>query len=285
MRTQYVTTVALDAVPLAKDLEQSASLRYSEAYSDFLIGGPWKSCVLWAPGGDRGDGMVTTYAYDQRPAFTENGNQLPYLQELIANTVDVTRLNFVRLARMSHSVIIPHRDFLELGDVPDAVRNAHRVHIPLVTNEHCFFSQDNVVYRMREGEVWHLDAAQLHSVAAFSQETRIHLIFDFVGGPASEPLITVGGAGAEEGIPADRRIARPPLSDVDRAALTRLAEVLTMDNLYDVFSIVIKKHYRRDGGDGFVWDTMTALAEGCSDPAVLPHLQEQRRYFTLERST
>jgi hypothetical protein len=59
-------------------------------------GGPWKSCVLWAPGGDRGDGLVTTYAYDQRPAFTEYGNQLPYLQELITNTVDVARLNFER---------------------------------------------------------------------------------------------------------------------------------------------------------------------------------------------
>ena len=101
MRTHYVTTIPLDPEPLAKDLEQSATFRYSEAYSDYLIGGPWKNCMLWAPGGDSGDGVVTDYEYAQRPAFTEYGNQVTYLQELITRTVDLSRLNFVRLVPIS----------------------------------------------------------------------------------------------------------------------------------------------------------------------------------------
>lgn len=284
MRTRYVATIPLDAARLAKDLEQSASFRHSEAYSNYLIGGPWKSCMLWATGGDSGDGLLTNYTYDKRSSFTEYGKQVPYLEELITSTVDLTRLNFVRLAVFSNSVIIPHRDFLELGEIPDDARSAHRLHIPLATHEDCFFSEGNIVYRMRAGEIWHFDASQIHSVASLSDAPRIHLIFDFVDRPGAGPLVTIEHEGAGAGIPADRSVARPPLSESDRGSLLRLADVLTMDNFREVFSIVIKKHFRWDGGDDFAWDTMTAIARGCKDPTVLPHMLELRRYYTLERS-
>jgi L-proline cis-4-hydroxylase len=285
MRTQYVATIPLDAAKLAEDLELSASFRYSEAYSDYLIGGPWKSCMLWASGGESGDGVVANYAYDSPPAFTEYGKQLPYLQELITSTVDLSRLNFARLAVFSKSVIIPHRDLLELTELPDDVRNAHRLHIPLATNENCFFSEYGTVYRMQEGEIWYFDAAQIHAAASFSSAPRVHLMCDFVHQPGVDgPLVNIEPEIDEPGIPAARRVARPPLSEADRADLMRLAKVLTMDNFSEVFSIVIKKHFRCDGGDDFAWDTMCALARDCEDPAVLPHTLDLRRYFTLERS-
>ncbi|MFF0737886.1 aspartyl/asparaginyl beta-hydroxylase domain-containing protein [Streptomyces chartreusis] len=285
MRTQYVSTIPLDGPRLAKDLEQSSTFRYSEAYSNYLIGGPWKSAVLWSAGGDSGDGLLTNYAYDQEFAFTEYGKQLPYLQELITTVADLSRLNFVRLAVFSKSVIVPHRDFLELGEIPDDARSAHRLHIPLVTNDECFFSEDNTVYRMRTGEVWYFDAAQVHSVASFSSEPRIHLIFDFVERPGAGPLVTLDDRREEGGgIPADRTVRRPPLPNADRTNLLRLADVLTMDNFGEIFSIVVKTHFRYDGGEQFAWDTMTAIARGSKDPAVLEHTLELRQYFTLERS-
>ncbi|HEX6501163.1 MAG TPA: aspartyl/asparaginyl beta-hydroxylase domain-containing protein [Micromonosporaceae bacterium] len=284
MRTHYVATIPLDEARLTKDLEHSASFRYSEAYSDYLIGGPWKNCMLYAPAGDSGDGVVTNYEHDKQSNFTEYGRQLPYLQELITNTVDLTRLQFVRLARFSNSVIVPHRDLLELGEIPDDSRPAHRMHIPLVTHDQVFFSQDNIVYRMRAGEIWYFDAAQIHSVASLSDKPRIHLIFDFVNRPGEESLVKVADEGKGEGIPAECRVARPPLSDAARADLMRLADVLTMDTFSEVFSIVIKKHFRWDGGEDFAWDTMIALARDCQDPDVLPHALELRRYYTLERS-
>lgn len=284
MRTHYVATIPLDAPYLAKDLEHTESFQWSEAYSDYLFGGAWKSCMLWARGGDSGDGVVTNYAYDQPSAFTEYGRQLPYLHELITNTVDLSRLNFARLAKVTKSVIIPHRDLLELSELPDDARNAHRMHIPLATNDDAFFSESNTVFRMREGEVWFLDASQIHSVAALSNEPRIHLILDFVNLPSPEPLTTVEGGDEGAGIPADRIVVRPPLTDADRADLFRLADVLTMETFSEVFSIVIKKHFRCDGGDDFAWNTMTAIARCCKDPAVLPYTLELLRYYTLERS-
>lgn len=284
MRTHYVATTTLDDVRLTKDLEQSDSFVWSEAYSDYVFGGAWKSCMLWARGGNTGDGVVTNYDHNRPSAFTPYGDQLPYLHELITSVADLDRLNFVRLAKVSNSVIIPHRDLLELSDLPDDTRNAHRMHIPLATNEDCFFNEGNTVFRMRKGEVWFLDASEIHSVAVLSTVPRVHLMFDFVNVPSPRPLIAVEGQSAEAGIPVAATVKRPPLSDADYAGLLRLADALTMDTFNEIFSIVIKKHYRYDGGDDFVWNTMVAIASAAKDPAVLQHASELRRHYTLERS-
>lgn len=274
----------LDETGLAADLERSDSFLWSEAYSDYLFGGAWKSCMLWARGGDNGDGVVTNYAYDQPSTFTQYGNQLPYLRDLITATADLGRLNFVRLAKVSNSVIIPHRDLLELSELPDDTRNAHRMHIPLATNEDCFFNEGNVVFRMRKGEVWFLDAAQIHSVAVLSNEPRVHLMLDFVDIPSERPLISIDGATADAGIPDERTVKRPPVTGAQLAELLQLADVLTMDTFNEIFSIVIKNHFRYDGGDDFVWNTMEAIAGSSKDAALLRHTKELRRYYTLERS-
>jgi hypothetical protein len=228
--------------------------------------------------------VVTNYAYDRPSGVTEHGRQLPYLHELITGVADLSRLNFVRLALVSNSVIIPHRDLLELSELPDASRNAHRLHIPLVTNDNCFFGEDNLVYRMRRGEVWFLDASQIHTVAVLSEVARIHLMLDFVDVPGDGPLTTVEGGGEDAGIPPDKIVQRPALRDDERADLMRLSTVLSMDTFDEIFSIVIKKHFRRDGGDDFIWSTMTALARASADPAVLPHTDQLRKHYTLERS-
>lgn len=284
MHTHYVTTTTLDQERLAEDLRHSESLVWSEAYSDYLFGGAWKSCMIFARGGDSGDGVVTNYDHDRPADFTPYADALPYLRELVTEVADTERLNFVRLAKVSNSVVIPHRDLLELGDIPDSTRNAHRMHIPLATNDDSFFTEGNTVFRMRQGEVWFLDASQIHSVAVLSPQNRVHLMFDFVDAPSDRPLVLAAGGEADGGIPEDHLVHRPPLAAEDREDLMRLADVLTMDTFSEVFSIVIKKHYRYDGGDHFVWDTMVAIARASGDDETRAHAEELRRYYTLERS-
>jgi hypothetical protein len=284
MRTHYAATTSLDDERLAKDLQQSDAFVWSEAYSDYVFGGAWKSCMLWSRGGEIGDGVVTNYDHDRPSAFTPYGDQLPYLRELITTVADLDRLNFARLAKVRNSVIIPHRDLLELSDLAEEDRNAHRLHIPLVTDEDCFFNEGNTVFRMRRGEVWFLDAAQVHSVAVLSDEPRIHLMLDFVDVPSPKPLITIEGEREDGGIPEDRRVQRPPLPEADYARLLVLADVLAIDTFNEIFSIVIKKHYRYDGGDDFIWSTIIAIARASKDPELLAHARELRRHCTLERS-
>jgi hypothetical protein len=284
MRTHYVADTPIDDDRLAKDLDLCNSFRWSEAYSDYVSGGAYKSCMLWTPGGETGDGEVSRYDHGLPGAFTQYGNELTYVRELVSEVADLDRLNFVRLAKVQHSVGLPHRDLLELGDVPNDTRNAHRAHIPLVTDEECFFTERNTVYRMRKGEIWFLDATEIHSVAVLSAVARIHLMLDFVDAPSATPLVSIAGRSAGDGIPGDRVVTRPPLPDADRAALLQLADVMTTDTINDIFSIVGKKHHRYDGGGDFVWDTMVDIARAAADPALLPHIEELRRYFTIERA-
>jgi hypothetical protein len=86
------------------------------------------------------------------------------------------------------------------------------------------------------------------------------------------------------GIPEEAVVDRPPLPGDRRAALIGLADVITTDTVRDVLSIVTKTHFRFDGGADFVWETMSAIAHDCPDPAVRDQVLDLRRYFTLERS-
>lgn len=284
MKSQYVATLDLDPRRLVADLDAGTRLHYSEAYSDFLIGGPWKSCMLFSPDGIDGDGFITNYLRGRPSGFSESGRRLPYLREVVESVADLDRLLFVRLAVMTESVIMPHRDYLELADVPEETRAAHRVHIALATNEECYFSTDNTVYRMRRGEVWFFDASRIHSVASFTRAPRVHLVLDFTDLPGDSPLLRVGDGTTDGGIPPRSVVARPPLSPREREALMALAPALNGDTYHDVFSMVIKKHFRFDGGPDFAWDTMAALAEACPDPAVRERVADKRHFFELERS-
>ena len=41
--------------------------------------------MLWAVGGNAGDGVITGYPYGETAAFTAYGEQLPYLRELVTH--------------------------------------------------------------------------------------------------------------------------------------------------------------------------------------------------------
>jgi hypothetical protein len=282
MRTQRVGSLAIDETRLAADLRRSSEFHYSEAYSEYLIGGPWRSCALWAPGGDTGDGTVTNYDSAKPPLLTPEGHSLPYVAELIEQSFSLSRLTFARLAIVSGSVIIPHRDLLELDDVPDHARNAHRVHVPLKTTGEAFFSEQQVVYRMETGEVWFFDASTVHSAASFSEDDRIHLILDFSAAGDGAELLNFA-PDPESGIPAGSVYMRNAMTAAEREALLGLAHVINLDNYRDVFSIVIKQHYRKDGGDDFVWETLLAIADACEDEAVRAKVREMHTYFLIKR--
>lgn len=282
-QTQLIGQLDVDADAVRKDLETAAGFVFSEAYSDYLCGGPWKSLMLWSSDGKAGDGLITNYDHGKRSAATEHGEQLPYLRGLIENHFDVDRLNFARIAVISNSVTVPHRDLLELSDIPEEVRNSTRVHVPLVTTEDAFFTQGNEVYRMHVGDVWFFDASQVHAAANLSTEPRTHLILDFSTVEDEADLVRFTPTPGL-GIPKERIRERAPMTDRERADLLALAPLIDRDNIRDVFGIVIKKHYRKDGGASFVWDILDELGRRSPDPAVGARIEELHRYFLMERS-
>lgn len=52
-----------------------------------------------------------------------------------------------------------------------------RIHIPIITNEHCkFFDESWNTYHMSVGGTYLLDTTQKHTTGNFSKEDRIHLV-------------------------------------------------------------------------------------------------------------
>ena len=276
MRTHLAGKLDIDQSRLLEELKAIDTFEYSDAYNNFLCG-YWKSCMLYSLGGRAGDGFLKNYER-QALAKTNYAEQLPYVCEIVERFFDLERLKFVRLAILTpKSVIIPHKDLLELDEL------LHRVHVPLITDEGCFFSEGNVVYRMRFGEAWFFNAAAMHSAASFSDNDRLHLILDFEDRGDPQSLVMPHSPGSDI-IPTGSVCERKPLSGEEREALLSLARVVDINNYKDIFSIIIKKHYRRDGGEDFVWQTLLEIASSCHDQVVSSQIHDLYRYFLIERA-
>jgi hypothetical protein len=53
-----------------------------------------------------------------------------------------------------------------------------------------------------------------------------------------------------------------------------LSGVVDEENLMEVFGIVVRKSYRRDGGEKFAWDAMTEIARSSGDSALAARIDE-----------
>lgn len=282
MQTMRLGKLDFDEAELVAELEVSERFEYMEPYSEFLCGRPWKSCMLWAPGGDAGDGVIAHYDASRPSALTPYGRRMPHLAGLLEAHFSLDHLNFARLAVMTDSLLIPHRDYVEFDPAADPRTVAHRLHVALRTSADCMFLEGDVVFRMKAGEVWFLDVREVHSAAVLSDLRRVHLILDFTDAESMGDLVEFHPE--YEGIPQDSVCDRPPLGEEESEHLLALAGVLDMDNYRDVFGILIKKQYRRDGGKDFFWRTVEEIAGRTTDATVAEHVRGLARYYLMERA-
>ncbi|TYC10338.1 aspartyl beta-hydroxylase [Actinomadura syzygii] len=282
MRTQMLGRISIDRSRVQDELELGRDFHYAEQYPEFQSGQPWKTCMIWSCGGEVGDGVIAHYDTSLPAQPTVYGKQLPYLRRLIEESVVVEHLRFARLVVMTDAVLLPHRDFLEFTDKPTAARAAHRLHVPLTTDETCLFMEDGTVYRMFPGELWSLDVSRMHSAAVLSDIRRVHLIMDFADLP-DHALLRIE-RNPVQGIPEPNLVHRPKLTDEQRTAIRALAGVVDLENLNEVFGIVIRKSYRADGGERFAWDAMSEIARDAEDPAVGARIEELYKVCALERN-
>ncbi len=70
------------------------------------------------------------------------------------------------------SFIPPHIDGDEKGHVP------HKIHIPVQTNEACFFYIEDQKFHFREGVAYEVNNGKRHSVINNGESDRIHFIFE-----------------------------------------------------------------------------------------------------------
>ena len=82
------------------------------------------------------------------------------------------RANLVRLA--AGGAIDEHRD----GNF--SLTHAHRVHVPIITNDRVLFKVGRETLCLPEGEIYEINNRRLHSVHNGGDAARVHLILDYV---------------------------------------------------------------------------------------------------------
>ena len=111
---------------------------------------------------------------------SEGWSNLPQLEQSPALLRFITALPYqvksVRLMRLHPAAEIkPHRDHglcLEKGEA--------RLHLPLQTNELLKFVVNDQLVPMQAGELWYINADQVHQVENKGAESRINLVLDCV---------------------------------------------------------------------------------------------------------
>lgn len=277
----------LDAERLAAELAAVEALPFNGSYGDFVCG-ELASAMLFNRTGDSADGMLEDYSGPG--CLTASGRAMPYLIGLLQERFDLTTLRFARLIRLGrNSVLVPHCDYLELA------RRFSRIHVPLRTDERCYSAQESTVFRMRQGEVWLLDATKVHSAASFSPVRRIHLVLDFAEADDPGALLRAGAAGdgataaaapaapASPAIPASHVVDRQPIAASERQALEGLSGVLAEDNVTDVLSILVKTCFQRDVAVGSVFGWLHEIAVAGGRPDLVSHVVGLEEYYVSHR--
>jgi hypothetical protein len=276
MNTQRLAKLELSAPRLAADLATAKGFAYHDAYSEYVCG-RWPTCMLWNRTGTVEEQFVSEY--DGPARKTSYGKALPYISELIEQVFDLKNLRFARLVQLTpNTVIIPHRDFVELGN------NFCRVHVPLLTNESCWNSEGDVVFHMPAGEVWFLDASVPHSAASFWDEVRTHIMLDFAHEGDPRQLLRIDTC-PDQTIPPERIVTRPPISPEEEEALRSLHRLIDLDNYRDVLALLIRKYFRRQVPVAAVFDWMFDIAALSGNQALSERIFQLRERCLIHRTT
>jgi hypothetical protein len=82
------------------------------------------------------------------------------------------RCNLVQL--LPGGIIGEHRD------MNFSLTHAHRVHVPIITNDQVWFTVGSETLNIPEGEIYEINNRRPHSVRNEGDESRVHLILDYV---------------------------------------------------------------------------------------------------------
>jgi len=104
---------------------------------------------------------------------------LDFIAENFQHNGFVVRLIFTKL--QGHGKIPTH------ADGRYSLLHCHRIHVPIISNDHVFFRVGGEQKVMRPGEMWEINNATSHAVDNQSDEDRIHMIIDWVPNSTIRP--------------------------------------------------------------------------------------------------
>lgn len=274
MDTNKLATLNICNDALANDLKNISTFTFTATYSEFIFG-IWESCALWNKSGEADQTSVMCYDEPAKP--TAYVKALPYLAELIYGTFDFTHLKLVRLVNLKpDSVIIPHRDFIETEN------DFYRFHIPIKTDALCFSSEENAVYQMRLGEVWHIDATRAHSAASFSQQDRLHLILDFAKSTEMDACLKIPIK--SQGIASENIFYRQKISPATlETCMQHFADLIDHHNFNNILTLLIKLHFTKTISANEVFQYLLSIVKQSNDATLITRAENLFNYLMQNR--
>ncbi|MGW6704153.1 aspartyl/asparaginyl beta-hydroxylase domain-containing protein [Streptomyces sp. NPDC054956] len=264
---------------LAADIARLEELPHPQDKYDEFTAGKWTNMPLLNVSGKRDDGVFRDA--DSAPKPTSLLDEVPHIADVVNRCFSQERLFMARLRNVVDWSIIPHRDFLELADPSD---NYYRVLITLQDNPYCVNSEEDMVFRMEKGQVWFLDAANMHSAVNPSTLSRWTLCLDFKTGSDFSPEDIFADGSLYDPTIEPTLLERQPISSrLDPGLVRHFASLITPHNLKDIAFALGKVHFTKDITVGQSWDWMIDIAKASGHDEVIDRVEGAVEFFTGAR--
>lgn len=278
MTSRIIAKVNLDDSRVASDIEAVKSIDKAEETYDEFTSGFWKNVPLMNAAGKGADGLFRSAMNPAVP--TDHIASTPYIHEIIQQTFTTRNLTMVRARDIVDASMMPHRDFLELHEESGNLR----LLMVLEDNDATFNSDENMVFRMRKGEVWLLDAAGTHCAANFSTRSRVSLCLDFSFGRDFHPREAFASPSTyTEGIE-PLLIKRSPLPDKFEFDIRRMGVTCNRHTFRDIAFMLGKLHFSLDAPIAACYDWLAEVAEYADDPAIVVKAEQAQRFYVEDRA-
>jgi len=226
-------------------------------YDEYVFGS-WKSLPLWNGTGSVHDTLLREF--DHAPVPTGLAQDFPVLASFVESHFAIEQLRWARLFVLERGVLLPHRDYLELK------KGFTRVHVPLQTSPACLHSEEDEVFHMRVGEVWFLEASNVHSACNPLEVPRVTLCLDFTRDKGLESIFR--SPVRQENGPACM-IDRPSLTTGELAEIVAQAATMTMGTFRDVAAAMSMVHFGRRVHPAAMFGWLVESARRAGDPRLV----------------
>jgi hypothetical protein len=108
--------------------------------------------------------------------FTELGSKCIAIKKLICDNFNTNYITFSRIRNMINAIVLPHKDFLELEHTTETYYARF-----LILLEECaeaYHMSNDFIVNMKKGEVWQINAYNIHAAANLGFNSRKLLSID-----------------------------------------------------------------------------------------------------------
>lgn len=262
MPSRIIARIALTDIDFSKDIDYLNHIAKPDVeYDEFGQGFRTNPTLI----NGTGNSKDTLFRDGERAMETEHARRVPAIMRVIEDVFDRTHLRMVRARNLVDGLIMPHRDYLEVGKTVDY----YRIFVPIEYNQYAYHSDESGVFHMKPGEVWFLDAAIVHSAANFSSRSRWFLCLDFFLSPNSNLAVIFKNSPRMFWDVDHAYIRRQPLSAERRAEIVAaVAVLLEEETIKDVAHSLSKLHFRYEIPIAACYDMLSEAAARLGNPRI-----------------